>query len=62
MSKELEKYAINQKAVNVGLKDAGLESIIDYHEMTVGEFLKLAAMSNIDLSAQCIRPVEVKAD
>ena len=56
-SPELDKYEANQRAINQGLKDAGMGSVLDYHDMTFGEFQKHCAARNVDLSAACVRPI-----
>lgn len=58
MCKELEKYADNLKSINEGHKAAGMPSILEFSELTVGEYLKEIAKKNVDVSMSCVRPVD----
>lgn len=57
MCKELDKYADNQKAINDGHKAAGMPSILEYSDLTVGDYLKELAKKNVDVTMGCVRPV-----
>lgn len=58
MSKDLDNYANNLAALDSALRDARIDGIMSQLDMPVGEFLKMLARSNVDLSAKCLRPVE----
>jgi hypothetical protein len=56
MCRELDKYEANQMAINNGLREANMGSILDYSSMPLSEFLKELAKGNVDISAACVRP------
>lgn len=58
MSKDLDKYTDNLAALDQALRDANQGGIMTHMGATVGDFLKLLARSNVDISAKCLRPME----
>ena len=56
--KELDKYTANLTALDSALSSAGQPGILSHQTASVGDFLKLLAVSGIDLTAKCIRPAE----
>lgn len=58
MSKEIDRYRDNLLALDAAVKAAGLGSMLDLLDKPAGEVLKMLAVSGVDLSAKCLRPVE----
>jgi hypothetical protein len=57
MSKEIDRDRANMLQLEAAMKVAAMGSVLDHLTMPTGEFLKLLAVSGVDLSAKCLRPV-----
>ena len=60
--KELTRYTDNLTAIDNALRTSGNDGILAHMAVPVGEFLKMLAVSGVDLSAKCIRPVVENQD